>query len=72
MHGFFICVKEAHFVYRDRTLIGLNLAVFLMMLGVGMIVALLPQRVIDLTGSSDTVGYLASAFAVSYIMFNYP
>ena len=59
-------------MYRDRTLIGLNLAVFLMMLGVGMIVALLPQRVIDLTGSSDTVGYLASAFAVSYIMFQLP
>jgi MFS family permease len=59
-------------MFRDKSLIGLNLAVFLMMLGVGMIVALLPQRIINLTGSSVSVGYLASAFAVSYIMFQIP
>jgi MFS family permease len=56
----------------NRTLIGLNLAVFLMMLGVGMIMALLPQRIIDLTGSGATVGFLASAFAVSYILLQVP
>jgi MFS family permease len=42
------------------------------MLGVGMIVAQLPQRVIDLTGSGNTVGLLASAFAFSYIIVQVP
>ncbi|MBA1334542.1 MAG: hypothetical protein HPY66_2391 [Firmicutes bacterium] len=59
-------------MFRDKTLIGLNTAAFLMMLGVGMIVALLPQRVIDLTGSNEKVGYLASAFAISYILLQVP
>ncbi|MFA7468234.1 MAG: hypothetical protein WCY82_08210 [Desulfotomaculaceae bacterium] len=34
-------------MFRDRTLLGLNLAVFLIMLGVGMIVPLLPQKIIN-------------------------
>lgn len=55
-----------------KTLIGLNLSVFIMMLGVGMIMALLPQRIIVLTGSGVTVGYLASAFAISYIILQVP
>ncbi|MDD3023367.1 MAG: MFS transporter, partial [Syntrophomonadaceae bacterium] len=59
-------------MFRDKTFIGLNIAVFLMMLGVGMIVALLPQRIITLTGTGATVGYLASAFAISYILFQLP
>ncbi len=50
---------------KDKTLWGLNLAVFLMMAGVGMIVALLPQRIIELGGSGDGVGYLGSTFAVA-------
>lgn len=53
-------------------MVGLNFSVFLMMLGVGMIVALLPLRIIDLTGSGSGVGYLASAFAVSYIVLQVP
>lgn len=57
---------------KDKTLNGLILAVFLMMLGVGMIVALLPQRIIDLTGSNASVGYLASAFALSYTILQVP
>lgn len=57
---------------KQRTLIGLNSAVFLMMLGVGMMMALLPQRIIALTGSGGTVGYLASAFAISYILLQVP
>lgn len=57
---------------RNKTLIGLNLAVFIMMLGVGMIIALLPQKIITLTGSAATVGYLASAFAISYIILQVP
>jgi MFS family permease len=56
----------------NKTLISLNLAVFMMMLGVGMIMALLPQRIIDLTGSGATVGYLAAAFAISYILLQVP
>jgi MFS family permease len=59
-------------MHKNKTLIGLNLAVFMMMLGVGMIMALLPQRIIDLTGSGATVGYLASAFAISYIILQVP
>ncbi|KUO53507.1 MAG: MFS transporter [Desulfitibacter sp. BRH_c19] len=59
-------------MFRNKTLIGLNLAVFLMMLGVGMIVAILPQKVIVLTGSGELVGILASAFALSYILFQLP
>jgi len=43
-----------------------------MMLGVGMTMALLPKRIIDLTGSGSTVGYLASAFAISYIVLQVP
>ena len=56
----------------NKTLISLNLSVFMMMLGVGMIMALLPQRIIVLTGSGVTVGYLASAFAISYILLQVP
>jgi MFS family permease len=50
----------------------MNLAVFILMLGVGMIVALLPQRIIDLAGSTSNVGYLASAFALSYLFLLIP
>lgn len=41
---------------RDKTFWGLIGAVFLMMIGVGMIVALLPQRVIELDGHSRVSG----------------
>lgn len=44
----------------------------MMMLGVGMIMALLPQKIINLTGSGATVGFLASAFAISYIILQVP
>lgn len=43
-------------MFRDRTLLGLNLAVFLIMLGVGMIVPLLPQKIINLEGPGAPVG----------------
>jgi MFS family permease len=43
-----------------------------MMLGVGMIVAILPGRIIDFTGSGASVGYLASAFALSYLVLQVP
>jgi MFS family permease len=57
---------------RDKTLLGLNLSVFLMMIGVGMIVALLPQRIIDLDGHGRNVGYLASMFSIAYIVLQVP
>jgi MFS family permease len=53
-------------------MIALNLAVFLLMLGIGMVMALLPQRIIDLSGSASKVGCLASAFAVSYLFLQLP
>jgi len=53
-------------------MIAMNLAVFILMLGVGMIMALLPQRIIDLAGSASKVGYLASAFALSYLFLQVP
>jgi MFS family permease len=59
-------------MFRDKTFVGVNLAVFLMMIGVGMIVAILPQKIMTLTGSGATVGYLASAFALSYIALQVP
>lgn len=57
---------------RYKSLIALNVSAFLMMLGVGMIVALLPQKIIDLSQSVSMVGYLASAFAVSYVLAQIP
>ena len=57
---------------KDRTVIGLNLPAFLMMIGVGMIVALFPQRIIDFDGDGRRVGYVASMFALSYIAFQVP
>jgi MFS family permease len=57
---------------KDRTLLGLNLSVFLMMIGVGVIVALLPQRIIELDGHERNVGYLASMFAAAYIVLQVP
>lgn len=57
---------------QKRTFVGLNLSVFMMMLGVGMIMSLLPNKVIEFTGSSTSVGYIASAFALSYIVLQVP
>jgi len=50
----------------------LCVAVFIQMLGVGLIVALLPGRVITLSHSTEYVGYLASAFAVSFVAMQLP
>jgi len=55
-----------------KTLYGLNLSVFMMMLGVGMISSLLPHRVLSLTGANFAVSYITSAFAVSYIILQIP
>ena len=55
-----------------NTLIGLNLSVFIMMLGIGMVMPLLPGKAVAFTGSGEAVGYLTSAFAISYIVLQLP
>ena len=55
-----------------KSLIAINISVFLIMLGVGMIVALLPQRVMDLSGSVTVIGLLASVFAITYVLAQIP
>ena len=55
-------------MYQKRTAFGLFCAVFLMMIGVGMIVAVMPRFYIDMSGSPHTVGSLAAAFAITYLI----
>ena len=50
----------------------MSISVFLLMTGVGMIMFILPQKIIEQTGSGDKVGLLASAFAVSYVFSQIP
>ena len=59
-------------MFERRCLIVVSLAASLLMIGVGMIVALLPQRVLALSGSMQEVGHLASVFALSYLMLQLP
>lgn len=47
-------------------------AAFFQMVGVGLIVSLLPSRVIQLSQSMDNVGYIASAFAIPFVLFQLP
>ncbi|WDP88532.1 MAG: MFS transporter [Desulfobacter sp.] len=57
---------------KHSSAIALNLSVFIYMFGVGVIVPLLPQKIIDLTGSLTTVGWLASAFALPFVLLQFP
>ena len=57
---------------QHRSAIVLNGCVFLFMLGVGMMVALLPLRIVTLSGSVSYAGYLAAAFAVPYVLLQLP
>lgn len=57
---------------RSRILLGLNASVFVMMLGVGLVMAILPGKILALTGSPSMVGMLASTFAASYILLQVP
>lgn len=50
----------------------LSFSAMLLMLGVGMIVALLPQRVHEMTGSLEHVGLVASVFALAYLLAQLP
>lgn len=55
-----------------RILLDVSFAASLLMVGVGMIVALLPMHVLNLSGSIQDVGILASAFALSYLLAQMP
>ncbi len=59
-------------VLNMRVLLVVSIAASMLMIGVGMIVALLPERVINLSGSIRDVGFLASAFALSYLLAQMP
>jgi len=50
----------------------LSLSATLLMLGVGMIVALLPQRIHEMTGSLESVGLVAAVFALAYLLAQLP
>lgn len=50
----------------------LSAAAFIQMAGVGLIVAFLPGRMMELSGSIRCVGYLASVFAVPFVLFQLP
>ena len=49
-----------------------NLSAFLLMFGVGMTVALLPRKIIHLSGTVESAGYLASAFALTFVLVQIP
>ncbi len=67
-----VVLKWRDFMAQYKSVVTINFSVFLMMLGVGMIVALLPQRIMELSGSFAQVGYLAAAFAVSNVLLQIP
>jgi len=56
----------------NRSSIALYAAAFIQMVGVGLIVALLPSKVIALSGSMANVGLIASAFAVPFVLLQLP
>lgn len=56
----------------SKSFVTLNIAVFFLMSGVGTTVALLPQRVFQLSGSVLDVGMLAAVFAVPFLMAQLP
>ena len=57
---------------RYKTLIGLIFSIFLLMAGQGMIAVLLPERILELALSESSAGYLASTFALTYILVQVP
>jgi len=59
-------------MFKFTPLFTLSLSATLMMVGVGMIVALLPQRVHEMTGSLQSVGLIASVFALAYLLAQLP
>ena len=56
----------------SKSELALNSAVFMLMFGVGMVVALLPGRILALGGSAAQTGLIASSLAVSFILVVLP
>ncbi|MFA7645306.1 MAG: MFS transporter, partial [Thermovirgaceae bacterium] len=56
----------------NRSSMALYAAAFIQMVGVGLIVALLPSKVIALSGTMANVGLIASAFAVPFVLLQLP
>jgi MFS family permease len=59
-------------MFKNKSFMALNASVFFLMLGVGLIVTLLPRKYMLLSGSLSDVGYLASMFAVPYVLVQLP
>ncbi len=57
---------------KHHHLILLSVAVFLLMTGDGIVLALLPKAIITLTGSSGAVWYLAAAYALAQVLTQLP
>ena len=57
---------------RNFALVGLCLAVFFAMVGMGMAGVALPQKYIDLSGNMRCAGWLSSFFAIAYMTCQYP
>lgn len=55
-----------------KSVVAINVSVFLLMIGVGLIVALLPRRMMDLSASVSEVGMLAGAYAIPNILLQIP
>jgi MFS family permease len=74
-----MCEYQALFDYKwretmvkNKSVIAINVSVFLLMVGVGLIVALLPQRIMNLSSSVSDVGLLASAYAIPNVLLQIP
>ena len=65
-------MKGGYILDKRTSSMALCVAVFFQMVGVGLIVALLPSRIIALSHSMNYVGYLASAFAVPFVLLQLP
>ena len=63
---------ESIFMFKFTQLIVISSAATLLMIGVGMVVAILPQKILAMSGSLQSVGYLASFFGVSYLIIQLP
>ena len=57
---------------KNNSVAALNASVFLLMIGVGLIVALLPRRIMNFSASVSDVGILASAYAIPSVLLQIP
>ena len=57
---------------RRKMSAALVLAAFCMMVGVGAIVSILPQRILTLSGSGASLAMLSTSFAVAYVAAQLP